>query len=177
MMKMKKALMGTMLAGAVVVGAGWGAGTFSDFTSSASVNDNKIEAGTLSLEATGQAFNATNVAPGFEESRTFEVKNTGSLDAKNIRATVTVSLKDKNDNPITNLGAYNNFQFVLDGNTVTLAQLKPAIENYLAAQDLTLGDGEKLELPVTVKLLRAADDTYQGLKVNVGVTVSAKAYQ
>lgn len=177
MMKMKKALMGTMLAGAVVVGAGFGAGTFSDFTSKASSNGNKIETGNLLITSTGsETFSATNKAPGYSETKTFRINNEGSLAAKDLTADATVTVKDKDGNAVTDLAPYSEFKFSVGGHTVSLPGLEAAIEAAVAsAPDLAAGG--HYQAPVKVELTRAAGNEYQNLDVQVDVVVSAKAYE
>lgn len=174
-MKMKKALMGTMLAGAVVVGAGFGAGTFSDFTSEASSNGNKIETGTLNLTASQDTFNATNKAPGYSETKTFQIKNEGSLAAKDLEADVTLTVT-KGGVPVADLAAYPEFKITIANQPVSLANLEDAVESAVASAPDLAANGT-YSVPVKVELTRAAGNDYQDLDVNVDVTVSAKAYE
>ena len=82
---MKRTLMGTALAGAVIIGAGAGVGTFSDFTDTAASTGNTITTGTLSLgDNSGNALlNLQNLKPGDkQDGQDIVIKNVGSLDGK-----------------------------------------------------------------------------------------------
>ncbi|WP_062233260.1 TasA family protein [Fictibacillus sp. FJAT-27399] len=174
MNKTKKVLLGTMLAGAVTIGAGFGSGTFSDFTSTAKSENNKIETGNLALESSGTLFSATKKAPGYTETKDYTIHNAGSLTAKDLSADVTVSVT-KDGVAVTDLTAFPEFKVTIDGQPKTLDQLESYIESKVNGQSLNAND--TYTLPVKVELTHAADNTYQNLSVNVSVAVSAKAYE
>ncbi|PLR77244.1 hypothetical protein CU633_11920 [Bacillus sp. V3-13] len=89
MKNVKKALIGTALAGTLVVGAGFG--TYSWFTDQSQATGT-IENGTLTLGEMGSLFEHTNFAPSqVLLSNWNTVKNTGSLDQV-LRATYTHSV-------------------------------------------------------------------------------------
>jgi predicted ribosomally synthesized peptide with SipW-like signal peptide len=74
--------------GLAVVGAAVAisAGTYSYFTDTEGSGTQSVGTGTLNLEVGGTAvsepFAAKNVAPGWSESKTFSIENTGSLPGK-----------------------------------------------------------------------------------------------
>ncbi|MED2971261.1 TasA family protein [Fictibacillus sp. B-59209] len=176
MNKTKKVLLGTMLAGAVTVGAGFGTGTFSDFVDSASSTGNKIETGKLDISLTGQTFSATNKAPGYKESQTFTISNDGTLDAKDLKAVATVTVK-KDGAAVTDLSPYGDFQVSFAGHTVPLKDVKSTIENNVGG---TLARGAHQDIPVQMELVRKPgvnQNEYQNLSVEVSVEVSAAAYE
>ncbi|UKS64965.1 hypothetical protein [Rossellomorea marisflavi] len=124
-MKMKKALIGTMMAGALVIGAGASTGTYSDFFSEASSAGNKIELGTLKLAEvgplgaliSGEQFN--NLKPGSKEyGQAISIANVGSLPGKISVELKNFSIKDKDGNVIdsSKYGLYQDIQIGLEIN-------------------------------------------------------------
>ena len=84
---MKRTLMGTALAGAVIIGAGAGVGTFSDFSDTAASKNNVINTGTLKLggNSTGDRalFDFSNLQPGDKRNgQEIRISNNGTLPGK-----------------------------------------------------------------------------------------------
>ncbi|WP_370296592.1 TasA family protein [Rossellomorea marisflavi] len=178
-MKMKKALIGTMMAGALVIGAGASTGTYSDFFSEANSAGNKIELGTLQLKETGnlnQLLEATNLQPGAPEAigKATVIENVGSLKGILSVHVDGYSIKDKDDQPInpSDLSAYSDIKVGLYVNGVRkdpvsiseLPRLYANLNAELAKTPLAKGTSYTIKPYVTVDKKSGSQNHLQGLK-------------
>ncbi len=62
-----------------IVAVAIGAGTWAQFTSNTAVDNNEIAAGTFNLVNDTGTFTFSNIYPGWENSTTITIENTGSL--------------------------------------------------------------------------------------------------
>ncbi|TYS52506.1 hypothetical protein FZC83_16895 [Rossellomorea marisflavi] len=181
-MKMKKALIGTMMAGALVIGAGASTGTYSDFFSEASSSGNKIELGTLKLQQTGDVgalLNGENLKPGsVVEGQSITVKNNGTLDGKLSVNVDSYILKDGNENNISDLSKYNDIKVGLYVNGSSIGEVPigqlPALYDqanaYLAGQTLAAGQSYTIKPVVKVSRVNGDQNHLQGLKLSGNIS-------
>lgn len=175
---MKKALIGTMMAGALVIGAGASTGTYSDFFSEANSAGNKIELGTLKLAQTGNVgplLEGVNLKPGsVVEGNTITVKNDGSLDGKLSVRVDSYSLQNGEGQNITDLSQYNDIKVGLfvDGTEIGEAPVGdlPALYNqanaYLASRTFEAGETHTIKPVVKVSRVNGDQNRLQGLKLS-----------
>lgn len=124
MKKMKKALIATSMAGALVVSAGYG--TYSWFTAEATAKGT-IQNGTLTLSEMGQLFNHTNFAPSqIKFSNWQTADNTGSLDQ-----VIKISYDENLSKQSLNKYAWNGFAIKLKDKQKLSASDKAQYEAWL----------------------------------------------
>lgn len=177
-MKMKKALIGTMMAGALVIGAGASTGTYSDFFSEANSAGNTIELGTLKLAQTGNVgalLEGRNLKPGSEvDGRTITVKNDGSLAGKLSVKVDNYSLKNGEDQNITDLSQYNDIKVWLyvdeekigEAPVGDLPALYEQANAYLANKTFEAGETHTIKPVVKVSRVSGDQNHLQGLKLS-----------
>jgi hypothetical protein len=181
---MKKALMGTMMAGALIIGAGASTGTYSDFFSSASSTGNQIELGTLELSQTGELgalVNTTNLKPGSSVDGTgVTVGNTGSLSGVLSASLTNFGLVDGDGNAIAaaDYGNYSDIKVGLKVNGHSIGEVSvtelPGLVSQLNTylQGYALASGEEYSITPTVKINRTSGDQNHLQGVNVSGDIS-----
>lgn len=189
MNKMKKALLGTVLAGAVVVGAS--AGTYAWFNAQYTVGG-EITNHTLTLgnggDKTGTEvyealdFGNTLLAPSKKVSDSFIIQNTGSLNQR-VQASFDLALYDGN----TNVGEPDKSEYtiyatvhynghkIIDNISGNAEQIDDALSNMWLPEN---GIGpfkpeDKVKVDLTVELNKTAGNDYQGKTLKGGLTVKA----
>ncbi|MCM3707661.1 MULTISPECIES: CalY family protein [Cytobacillus] len=191
MKKMKKALLGTALAGTLVIGAG--AGTYSWFNADYKVSG-EITNHTLSINKSLSATETLSfgkLAPSQTKSDTFSFRNTGSMD-QILRAGLNFQLKDKDGNAIS---APSKDKYIVtatvkfkrgtqEWNFGPVSGNAQAIDQYLAgntwfpddsgAENPVFKPGDKVEVKLDVKLHESAGNEYQGLKLYGELEIDAR---
>lgn len=180
----KKALAGTALAGAVIIGAGASTGTFSDFFAESASTGNSIETGTLKLEGTtGALFAATNLQPGSEVAgQTLTITNAGTLPGKLAftldnfqypQAISAATLADvKVDMKITYKGQSFNHSTAVTGLPGLISAVNAQMANH------TVEPGETITVEPTIKIDRHKDKDQNALQgVKLGGDLSWKLNQ
>lgn len=180
MKKIKKALIGTALAGTLVVGAG--AGTYSWFNAEANASgdiaNHTFELNNGNAEKTLFTKNQ-KLAPGSGEvSDTFTIKNTGSME-QILRAGLDLQIRDQEGNVLDLDKSYYsiNTEFNYKGadgttHTYTIEKDASVIDEYFAGdkwfpdasgyEGQTFHPGDELSATFTVKLKTGADNEFQG---------------
>ncbi|WJV19364.1 TasA family protein [Rossellomorea marisflavi] len=179
-MKMKKALIGTMMAGALVIGAGASTGTYSDFFSEANSAGNKIQLGTLKLSQTGNVdalFDADNLKPGSVVNGTvFKVGNTGSLPGKLSVDVENFVFTDSKGQAVkeSDYGKYkdvivkldvNNGAYVGEASLGELPGLFSKVNQYLANKTFQSMEEYTIKPTLTVKKTSENQNDLQGVYV------------
>jgi spore coat-associated protein N len=186
MKNVKKALIGTALAGTLVIGAG--AGTYSWFNASYKASG-EITNHTLTINGETSALETVafdgDLAPGRTVNGGFSFENTGSMEQV-VRAGLDFQLKDKNGNPIstpskddylvTATVTYNGTTYpAVSGNA-------DVIDQYFAGNTWRPNangvggfmPGDKVEVALQVKLNEGAGNEYQGKKLYGELVIDAK---
>ncbi|MEH6987464.1 hypothetical protein [Cytobacillus firmus] len=187
MKKMKKALLGTALAGTLVIGAG--AGTYSWFNASYTAGG-EITNHTLTINGDTEAYESLDfgnkkLAPSRVVEDSFSFKNTGSMD-QILRATLDLALYDGN----TNVGVPDKSMYTItaqayyNGSPVgqPVTGNAQTIDNWFASNDWfpsengagNLPPGAQIKVDLKVKLLENAGNEYQGKTLKGGLTVEAR---
>lgn len=187
MKKMKKALLGTALAGTLVIGAG--AGTYSwfnaSYTQGGEITNHTLEIND-STEAYGVSldFGGEMLAPSRTVSDSFTFKNTGSMDQV-LRATLDLALYDG----ATNIGTPDKSKYSikatakLNGNQIASATGNAqAIDNWFHTNEWfpnangmgVLKPEDVVTIDLEVTLLNDAGNEYQGKTLKGGVKVEAR---
>jgi len=204
MNKMKKALLGTALAGAVVAGAS--AGTYAWFNAEY-VTSGAITNHTLTINeqtevyeplSFGGAFtttgeDATKLAPGRTVSDSFSIENTGSMN-QILRAQLDIMLKDSDGNVMTpnsvkgvyNIRAYGTFERGGTSYSFDIAGNADVIDAWFGNSrfipDANGADAswayfrpdDKLTVNLDVKLSENAGNEYQGATISGGLEIDAR---
>jgi|GEM_PF-3582896 len=151
---------------AVLAAGGVYAGAY--FTSQATVTGQSLGTATVEIEAgtasTSAPLAAANMLPGDTENTTITLENTGSEDvyyAVSLPATAGDAALEGALNVTVTAGA--------ESYTATLAAWQGGAYQYGAV----LGDGESIDLTVSVSLPGTAPDTLQGLDAGFSVTIDA----
>ncbi|KMJ56506.1 hypothetical protein AB685_21505 [Bacillus sp. LL01] len=177
MNKTKKVLLGTALAGAVVVGAGFG--TFSWFTSSANVSGEVLNS-TLEIEAT-EEFNLTvqgghsALAPGRTAIGSATIENTAEEEVILTGAfTFTVT---KGESNVTEelLRGYDVEVFINDESEPKFTGNAAQLQKADVLNGITLANDEDVEVELKVSLDGpSTGDDYQGANLSVNFETLAK---
>ncbi len=175
MNKMKKALLGTALAGTLVVGAGYG--TYSWFTAESTVSGD-IQNYTLSLSPSSvHLFDANEkLAPSRTISDEFTITNSGELD-QFLRGKFSLTSDkavDSSKYKVKVTAWYNDIPLGSIGGTG--AQALDLANGWLPNEDGTRGlpafkEGDKLKFKVDVTLDELAGNDYQGVNVSGTATI------
>lgn len=192
MNKLKKGLLGTTLAGALIIGAG--AGTYSWFNAEYKASG-AITNHTLTINGDTQSsetlFTDAMLAPSRTVTDSFSIENTGSLD-QIIRAKFDLALFDG----ATNVGSPDKSGYTLnatvsftrDGNTYgpfTVSDIPAQDLDDLIGNSTWLPDssgleivyfepGDKLDVTLDVHLLESAGNEYQGKTLKGALEVDAR---
>ncbi|OMF56548.1 hypothetical protein BK139_14720 [Paenibacillus sp. FSL R5-0490] len=198
MKKMKKALLGTALAGTLVIGAG--AGTYSwfnaEYKASGQITNHTLEINDTTTDSDVLFAEAESLAPGRSVSDSFSIENTGSLEQV-LRTKFDLALYDENDQ---NIGSPDKSGYTIDAkftftrNGTTYAPL--TFEGIDAQQlDRILGNNQwlpdadglenlgevfyfqpkdKIDVVLDVNLLGSAGNEYQGKKLKGNLEVDGK---
>jgi spore coat-associated protein N len=171
MNKMKKALLGTALAGTLVVGAGYG--TYSWFTAESTVSGD-IQNYTLSLSPSSvHLFDANEkLAPSRTISDEFTITNSGELD-QFLRGQFSLNA-DKAVDPSkyeVKVTAWHGEDKVGSIAGTGAEALKFDNMWYDARDHFTFGSGDKLKIKVDVTLKESAGNEYQGVTVGGEATI------
>lgn len=161
-----------------------GGGTFAYFSDTEKV-ENTFAAGTLDLAANPTTvFNLKDLGPGDAMTRTFDIKNSGTLDIKKVLLSSTYNVTDaKGDNGSDDFGDHLRVEFLKsDGITVvyqdTLKELlnkKPDISNYFwGINGLPKGASDKII--VRIKFVDNGKDQniFQGDKLDLTWNLEAQ---
>lgn len=195
MNKTKKALLGTALAGAIVVGAS--AGSYAWFTASydaaGTITNHTLTINNGTDNAAVTLFeNAGLLAPGLEFSDNISIENTGTMD-QILRVKTDLALYDG----ATNIGTPDKsaYEISLVGTfkrgattyNINLTGLNAeALDDYLGnnkwlpdangaeAENQQFKPGDKLDVALKVKLKESAGNEYQGLSLKGSVNVEAR---
>ncbi|WP_110111582.1 hypothetical protein [Bacillus sp. CGMCC 1.16541] len=199
MNKVKKAMVGTALAGTLVVGAGFG--TYSWFTSNAEVSGEVVNS-TLSIKAEVDGEKTlenifegqSKLAPSRETvERTITITNDGEEDVY-LRGKLQFDVTDKTGTVNDALrNGYLVKASLKHGNTViplpagyadnngyvSGAKIAEVVDKWLPSEGGTAGDQkfkakETLTLTLKVKLAETAGNDYQGATFNAGLDLEAK---
>ncbi len=190
MNKTKKALLGTALAGAVVVGAGFG--TFSWFTSSAEVTGS-VENSTLKISAgedanfdlTVDGDNYSALAPGRTASGIATIENTGDevvvLTGEFDFTLSNIVAPLRNTDTVATLSGYD-VEVLVDGESVfggpeTSRDRRTAahLEDVDVLEDFVLASGDIVEVELKVSLDGpTTGNEYQGAELSVDFEAFAK---
>jgi spore coat-associated protein N len=197
MKNVKKALIGTALAGTLVIGAG--AGTYSWFNAeykvSGEVTNHTLEINDSTASSETLFAGAGMLAPGRDVSDSFSIENTGSME-QIIRAKMDLALYDENN---VNVGSPDKsgytldatFTFTRDGNTygpypfndIPAQRLDELLGNNTwlpSSSGLDIGEvfyfhpGDKLDVDLDVNLLGTAGNEYQGMTLKGALEVDGK---
>jgi spore coat-associated protein N len=192
MKKMKKALLGTALAGTLVIGAG--AGTYSWFNAEYKASG-EITNHTLTLNGLTEAsetldFDNKMLAPSRSVSDSFSIENTGNMD-QILRAKLDLALYDGS----TNVGTPDKSAYTIDatvaftrgGNTVTetfTGVPVQVLDDYIGnnkwlpdnngLEQAYFKKGDKLAVELKVNLLSSAGNEYQNKKLKGTLEVDAR---
>lgn len=187
MKKVKRALLGTAIAGAVVVGAS--AGTFAWFNASYTVSG-EITNHTLTindeLEATEELdFDNKMLAPGRTVNDSFSIKNTGSME-QILRVSANLGLYDDNtekEEPglseyILSATVYYNGKKVAShsGNAVEVERFLEAKEWHpnKDGKDINFMPEDEIKVDLEVKLKESAGNEYQGKMFKGEIKIEAR---
>lgn len=188
MNKFKKTLLGTALAGAVIVGAG--AGTYSWFTASyeasGTVTNHTLEIKDKETGATSSnlIFNDLLAPSRSVNADQITIKNSGSLE-QNLRAKLELQTLDENNNVVNDLdkSKYTVTAVIKSGGyTETITGTIQDIENIFAGGKWVptidgvgpFAVGAEATIDVTVALSADADNKFQGKKLKGTLTIQGK---
>ncbi|MFF3023430.1 TasA family protein [Gottfriedia sp. NPDC057948] len=188
MNKVKKALIGTSLAGSLVVGAGYG--TYSWFTAQMTASG-MVQNGTFEIN-NGQSeqqltFSPDKLAPSqISEMSPILIKNTGDYDMF-IRGKVNfmidnapteVSIKKLLSNYEVQPTILYNGETISDLDWIDLDDLQTTLDNLLPGQGEDDSDrfkaNDKIEIDLKLRLKDSADNNLQGVALKVSFKVQAK---
>lgn len=159
----KRLIMSLMVIG--LVSALVGGATFAWFTDTAVNEGNTFTAGTLKLDfvddETTLPFNVTNMKPGQSETKSFTLKNDGSLPMK-LKVQVAEVGDGILDEVLSVAVKYNN-QVIFNG---SMEQLMNGVE----VTGFEFRAGETVTCDVIVTMATTADNTYQGATFEGTVT-------
>lgn len=192
MKKVKRALLGTALAGAVIVGAS--AGTYSWFNAEVKTSGEIINY-TLQLNngtrETQTIFENQKLAPSRTIKDSFEIINTGEL-SQFLRVGVKFDVDgDINSALLSGYKVKANIKYYAPNETTptyetgpigfmkledlnALFAASPWIPDASGAEEFEFPSGAKLETVLTVKLENSADNNWQGVKLNGLVEVDGR---
>jgi spore coat-associated protein N len=191
MKKVKKALLGSVIAGTLVAGAG--AGTYAwfnaDYKASGTITNHTLTINNSTTATETLDFGNEMLAPGRTVNDSFSFKNTGTLD-QILRAGLDFQLKDASGNAISvpDKSKYlvtATVHFTRGGTTYNIGPVSgdaQSIDQYLAGNTWfpsaagagTFLPGDEVKVDVAVKLLETAGNEYQGKKLYGEVEIQAK---
>lgn len=181
MQKMKKALLGTAIAGALVVGAG--AGTYSwfnaSYTASGAITNHTLTINNSTTATQNLVFGEKMLAPGRDVSDQLKFENTGSMD-QILRLGLNFTLKNEAGQVIqipdkSKFIVTATIHFTRGSHTYNLGPVSgdaQTIDTYLhgntwfpdssGAENAVFKPGDKVVVDLNVKLDENAGNEYQG---------------
>lgn len=174
--------MSSAILGGIAVLTGWG--TYALFTSTTSVTQTALTAGSLTLVTPGAGptnrltLGASNLVPGDTMQRVVDLTNSGGAAMSSITLTTTASpsslldtdvtnglqlVIDKCSNAWTESGSSPAFTYTCSGTTTSVLASRPVIGSAVALNNLAAAAGSATDrLRITLTLPSTAGNTLQG---------------
>jgi spore coat-associated protein N len=186
MKNIKKALIGTTLAGVLIAGAG--AGTYSWFNASykasGEITNHTLEINDKTEAYESIAFDKEMLAPGRDVTGKLTIKNTGSM-GQMLRGTLDLALYNGEKNVgVPDKSEYYVTATVKHGDSIwkTFEGNGEDIDDWFESQEWYPSEdgqgvfqvGKTITVDLNVKLLESAGNDYQGKTLKGGLTVEAR---